>query len=84
MDEQERARANAWFSRWGKPCPVCNTKNWIVGNQLAEWDYLTPLPVGAHTAEGRYPVLVCTCQTCGYILTVNAIIAGVRQPPFGP
>jgi len=30
---------------------------------------------------GRIPVLVITCSNCGYFLTINALVAGVRQLP---
>ncbi len=30
---------------------------------------------------GRIPVVVITCSNCGYFLTINALVAGVRQPP---
>jgi hypothetical protein len=84
MDEQEQQRARAWFDQWvrDKPCPVCNSTNWYLGDALAQWPYLTPLQAGISLGTGRYPVVVCLCQTCGYILPASAIIAGVRQPPF--
>ncbi len=83
MDPQERERAQQWFGRWGnQPCPLCHTQNWLLGEELGQLEYLTPLPAGMGGSQGRYPVFVFTCQTCGYFRTVNAIISGIRQPPY--
>jgi hypothetical protein len=84
MDPQELERAQAWFERWGhKPCPVCSTYAWRMQHQLGQVERLPPGPFGAGTEpEGRWPLLLVTCQTCGYLLTINAIDAGIRQPPF--
>jgi C4-type Zn-finger protein len=79
MDDQELQRARAWLAKWPqKPCPVCGTRAWHINPHLGQ---IKRLPVGPEPT-GRVPVLVVACQTCGYFLTVNAILAGVRQPPF--
>lgn len=84
MDDQERARAHEWFGRWvaGKPCPLCNTTNWNIREHLGQIENLPPGPPGMAPPRGRIPVLLIVCQTCGYFLPVQAIVAGVRQPPF--
>jgi hypothetical protein len=84
MDDQEFARAQQWFAKWvHKPCPVCNTEAWNIHRKLGQIENLPPGPPGMAPPDGRVPVLLVTCQTCGYHLTVNAIIAGVRQLQVG-
>ena len=83
MDEQELARADQWFQRWGQqPCPVCHSETWRIQPKLGQIENLAFGPglyFSAGPPGGRVPVLIVTCTTCGYFLTVNAIVAGVRQ-----
>jgi hypothetical protein len=82
MDDQELARAQQWFERWvHKPCPVCNTDNWNIRQQLGQIENLPPGPPGMAPPAGRIPVLLIVCQTCGYFLPIQALVAGVRQLP---
>ena len=86
MDDQERARAQAWFQRWvgHKHCPVCDTENWNIREQLGQIENLPPGPPGLFPSRGRVPVLLIVCQTCGYFLPVQALVAGVRELPAPP
>jgi hypothetical protein len=76
MDAGERQRADAWFAeKWHHgPCPVCASRDWEVANNLGQIPNL--LPFGPHGGN-TVPVLIITCNTCGYTVPINAIVAGI-------
>lgn len=92
MDPAEQERAEAWFrDKWRHGvCPVCEANDWKQTPKLGQIENLDtggdatayPLIGMAVRRRGRIPVLCITCQNCGYFVTVNAILAGVRQAPF--
>lgn len=73
MDDQERERLAAWLrDKWNHgPCPVCQSNVWQTSARLGQISNL-------NFEGGRVPVLHITCQTCGYIVTINALVAGIR------
>ena len=90
MDPSEQERAEAWLKEnWRHgPCPVCGADDWKRTPNLGQIENLDvgsavyPLAGLVVQQRGRVPVLFVTCQNCGYFVTVNAILAGVRQPPM--
>ena len=64
-------------SKWGKnPCPICNTNNWAVSDQVYELK-------GFHGDDKKFsevvpifPVIPVTCNNCGNAVMVNALKAG--------
>lgn len=76
MDAQEYERLSAWFAdKWKhKECPVCETDFWSPTPNLGQIENLDNI-------GGRVPVLLITCRNCGYFLSVNALVAGIRQVP---
>jgi hypothetical protein len=88
MDAEERARFEAWFAeKWHHgPCPVCAANEWGAQPKLGQ---IENLGLGLEASDrpmvliqgGRVPILLISCKNCGYTVAVNAIIAGIRQPP---
>ena len=53
-------------------CPLCSSKNWIIGNKvffLLEYDKKT-----VNFAGATYPVIPITCPKCGNTMLINVII----------
>jgi hypothetical protein len=76
VDDAQRERASKWFKeKWDYgPCPVCHDTNWALYPRLGQIPNLGPL--GA-PEERRIPALMVGCDTCGYIVAINALTAGV-------
>jgi hypothetical protein len=72
MDQSERERLARWLKeKWRHgPCPVCQSNDWKSSARLGR--------IVSLDGEHRVPVLFITCQVCGYLATVNALLAGVR------
>lgn len=77
MDDQERGRLESWLNeKWNHgPCPVCQSNSWATAARLGEISNLD-------TEDGRMPVLLIGCQTCGYQVVVNALVAGIREAKY--
>jgi hypothetical protein len=91
MDPSEQERADRWFrEKWRHGnCPVCDANDWKQTPNLGQIENLDtgedatnyPLLGVAVRRRGRIPVLFIACQNCGYLVAVNALLAGIRQPP---
>jgi hypothetical protein len=57
-------------------CPYCRVQDWWVGGpiQLSTTDG----PRASHPSPPMFPV---TCSNCGHTVFVNAVIAGIADPP---
>lgn len=76
MEADQRQRAEAWFAEhWqGRKCPTCDGDTWEIAANLGQIPNLLPFgPDGGNTV----PVLLVSCLTCGQVVPINAIIAGV-------
>jgi|CZKG01.1.fsa_nt_gi hypothetical protein len=88
MDPAEQERADAWFrDKWrhGR-CPVCNANTWDTLPKIGQIENLHDSPIPPFGGQpfpiyGRVPVLLVGCQNCGYLVPINALVAGIRQPP---
>lgn len=63
--------------KWrGRPCPMCETGDFIVGSTVFE---LREFHGGAVVvgATPLFPVVTVMCKNCGCTLLVNAVISGV-------
>ena len=74
--EFDTTKLNEWFSEKWKhgACPVCETNLWAPLPRLGMVPNINPPgPDGGNVV----PVLLIYCTNCGYMLTVNALAAGV-------
>src|ERR1700726_1830045 len=88
MDQSEQERADQWWrEKWHHgPCPVGQAVAWEPNPKLGQ---IENLESGVQTLEGgamviqggRVPVFIITCQNCGYMVAINALVAGIRQFP---
>lgn len=76
--ELDRDALNQWFqNKWKHgPCPVCETDLWTPLPRLGMIPNINPPgPTGGNVV----PVLLVSCTNCGYLLTINALMAGVIE-----
>ena len=59
-----------------KPCPVCGSLEWGIGDKLG----ILPLAFGNVLGGGGYPCVVLLCQRCAYTRLHNAILMGIAPP----
>lgn len=77
MTPDQHARATNWLNtHWTTPaCPFHGATTWGVSETLAEVRNFAA--GGIQFGGGVYPLIIVTCQDCGYTVLVNAILAGV-------
>lgn len=76
--ELDQDALNRWIEeKWRHgPCPVCDTNEWVPLPRIGMVPNINPPgPNGGNVV----PVLLIHCTNCGYMLTVNAVTAGVLQ-----
>lgn len=79
MDAEQHEQAERWLKEHWRhgPCPVCQSANWSIYPRLGEISNLNfPLR--------QIPLLLLGCDTCGYVVPINAIVAGVSAKPEMP
>jgi hypothetical protein len=69
--------------RWGLtiPCPFhpATPTKWVVDQNVGQIPgYAAAAALGLSGLT--FPILIVTCQTCGFIVPINAIRAGVIEP----
>ena len=77
--QEDIQKAIAWIDEhWTgqKACPICQGDSWGVSSMVGEVHLANP-------DEGRvdrsYPLVILTCQTCGYALLFNAVVVGLLE-----
>jgi predicted nucleic-acid-binding Zn-ribbon protein len=77
LTEEQNENLAAWLStHWTKwDCPFHGDTTWSVGEILHGAQAF--FPKGAVNVSKSYPVVVLTCNSCGYTVFVNAIVAGL-------
>lgn len=77
--QEDIQKAIAWIDEhWTgqKACPICQSDSWGVSSMVGEVHLANP-------DEGRldrsYPLVILTCQTCGYALLFNAVVVGLLE-----
>ena len=73
-------KALAWIDEhWTgqKACPICQNNRWGLSEMVGEVRQMTPhqLPQG----RAAYPLVILTCQTCGYAVLFNAVVIGLLK-----
>lgn len=78
MDAEQHEQALLWLKkhwRYGK-CPVCHAEDWSFYPRLGE--------ISNFRFGGRQiPLLLLGCDTCGYVVPINALTAGVEAKAEG-
>jgi len=89
--DEQRERLGNWFrTQWHHgACPVCNTNVWAPPDKPWEVRPFHGGQVVIGGPGGIIPMFPITCVTCGYIVWINAVVAGVvgnskPSPPPGP
>ena len=75
-------RALDWIEdNWvGKrSCPICEGTGWFVGEYLGEVKSIQPKSKFWLNGGSSYPMIVLSCENCGYSLFFNAIVAGMNS-----
>lgn len=79
MSGEQWDRLQTWLeTKWRHgPCPVCQADAWFPAPNLGQIQNLIPVPPeGGKTV----PVVLMACEVCGYIVTINAVGAGILAP----
>ena len=74
-----------YLEKWKSPgCAICGHEDWSVAGAvfaLAEyWSGTNAIYAGSQSV---YPVIPVTCKTCGNVLFLSAVAAGVVPRPKG-
>jgi hypothetical protein len=69
-------------AKWTKPdCPWHGPTQWSVGDLVVGLPGFVPLTGPRPHGSSVYPMIVLTCQHCGYSVPINAIVMGFTQSP---
>ena len=85
MEDPGRARierALRWIEdNWvgQKACPICGNSGWFMGDVLGEMRQLNPNARWMPNFGSTYPMIVLSCENCGYTLLFNAIVLGLMD-----
>ena len=61
-----------------KNCPLCDAREWEMFERFCQFTELSRHAViGSDTV---YPVVLVSCKSCGYVVTLSAIRMGVLSP----
>lgn len=74
-----KERIIEWIKSYWKhgPCPVCESDNWEAG---PVYEVRSFAPGGLAVPRSVLPVFSISCKTCGYVLFIDAVMAGVVHP----
>lgn len=79
IPKEDIQKAIAWIDEhWKgqKTCPLCANTRWGVADLVGEVQMTTL--TGDLTGQA-YPLVIVTCQTCGYTLLLNALVIGLIE-----
>ncbi len=62
-----------------KACAICGNTGWFMGDAVGEMRQITPKSRWIPTSGSTYPLIVLSCETCGYTLLFNAIVLGLME-----
>jgi hypothetical protein len=80
LTEEQRKQLQDWlFKHWkgDKRCPFCHSANWAGPQYVVQ--PITHAPMGTLLLGGGpgYPMVMVTCETCGYTMSFSAVVAGL-------
>ena len=78
LSVEDRAGVTDWLVEkcGGIPnCPLCSSRNWVVGTQLS--DVMRSDGLDVMVGGTNYPFVVMTCMTCANSIMLNAVVMGL-------
>ena len=75
-------RALRWIEEnWvgEKSCAICGNTGWFMGDAIGEMRQINPGSRWMPNTGPSYPVIVLSCENCGYTLLFNAIVLGTMD-----
>ena len=60
-----------------KACPICQNDRWGLSEMVGE---VRQMPPNQHSlGRATCPLVIVTCQTCGYTVLFNALVIGLLK-----
>jgi hypothetical protein len=83
LSPQLLGRVIEYLKKWkSAECAICGYDDWVVANTVFQFpEYAMGLP-SVYTNTQVFPVIPLTCKTCGNVLLLSAIAAGVMPGPI--
>ena len=79
--KQENAkRVRAWLDEHWQgqhSCAICHSSRWVEDGMIGVVELMHHS--GRRMGDSAYPLVVVTCETCGYSLLFNAAVIGLVQ-----
>ena len=79
IPKEDIQKAIAWIDEhWTgqKACPICENTRWGVADLIGEVQMTT---LNGDLTGKAYPLVIVTCQTCGYTVLLNALVIGLIE-----
>ncbi len=77
VTQEDIQKAIAWIDEhWKgqKACPICTNTRWGIADTVGE---VPMMELNGDLTGGVCPLVILTCQTCGYTLLLNAKVIGL-------
>lgn len=62
-----------------KECAICGNTGWFMGEAVGEMKQMSSRSKWIPGNGPSYPMIVLSCENCGYTLLFNAIVLGVMD-----
>lgn len=85
LSDQQQRDLLAFLQRsWPETaaCPVCRQNDWAVRSRVFELGEYRETAGRSPQRAGALPVVALTCETCGYVVLLDAVKAGVTKEPI--
>ena len=82
LNPEQSEKALAFIkSKWKPPikCSCCGSNNWSVTSNV--FQLISYTAAGSPVGGPVVPLFPVTCNNCGNTILINAIIAGLVEPP---
>ena len=82
IEKGELEKALRWVEQnWvgQKACVICGNSGWLIGDVVGEMRRVSPGPRWLPKPSSSYPMIVLSCENCGYTLLFNAMVLGVTD-----
>ena len=62
-----------------KACAICGNSGWFMGEAIGEMRQMNQGSRWIPNSAPAYPLIVLSCENCGYTLLFNAMVLGVMD-----
>lgn len=79
IPKEDIQKAIAWIDEhWTgqKTCPICLNTRWGVADTVGD---VQMMGLNKEPTDRTYPLVILTCQTCGYTVLFNATVIGLME-----